>query len=210
MTQPAAIVTPPGRDLPEGYHLAHFGEMLRFVERVYGPMLGDAHRTFIADFRSLSRDARSLFVRIANRKGRVFRTDQLVYADVGDAIASLAELQGRGLVGPLGAADYGDALAVLHKDAVWELLAESHAEHPARKSWTRPRLVVALRETLDFEQCFGGSRGEGLIAQRRMRELRYLLFLYFGRIEESLTRFALRDLGVVRTHSFRSEFEARF
>ena len=63
---------------------------------------------------------------------------------------------------------------------------------------------------LRFEDCFTEiTRGDFVVQQRR-QPLRYLLYLYFGRIEESLARFALRDLGLVRTHSFREEFEARF
>jgi len=109
---------------------------------------------------------------------------------------------------PPEAQDFSEVLSVLSKDELFDLLSET--DDSIRKSWTRPRLIALALERLRFEDCFGGARGAGFVAQRRVRALRFLLYLYFGRIEESLTRFALRDLGLVRTHAFRTEFEARF
>ena len=201
---------PRPKDLPAGYHLAHFREMLDFVAKVYDHVLATEHRTWFADFHALERPAQSLFVRIANRKGVVFHTARLHYDDVDDRDRRLADLLEAGFAAPLAKCDFADALAALTKDDLFALLAEAHADDGIRKSWTRPRLLAAVRERLNFEDCFGGARGEAYIVQRRVRALRFLLYLYFGRIEASLTRFALRDLGLVRTHSFRTDFEARF
>ena len=42
-----------------------------------------------------------------------------------------------------------------------------------------------------------------------VRPLEFLLYLYFGKTEEDLKKFALRDLGIVRTNTATS-FKARF
>lgn len=207
---PDAPTRPRPKDLPSGYHLDHFREMLSFVERLYADILGPAERGWIADFRGLETGAQSLLVRMANRKGSVFRLSTLVYPDVHDVAACLDALTAAGFVSPLREEDYAAALAVLSKDDVFDLLAEEGAGEGVRKSWTKPNLVIAARERLDFDTVFGGARGGGFIAQRRKRVLRYLLYLYFGRITDGLTSFAMRDLGLVRTNSFREEFEARF
>ena len=196
------------RDLPAGYHLAHFCEMLGFVERVYGGVLNDATRAWLADFAALPVEAQSLFVRIANRKGKVFRIDHLRYEDVPDRAATLRLLEQGGFVSALQEGDFVAALGVLPKPDLVDALAEAEAEF--RKSWTRPRLIEVAREALSFGDCFSDAACRAFVVQRRREALRYVLFLYFGRIEESLTRFALRDLGLVRTHSFRDDFEARF
>ena len=196
------------KDLPAGYHVAHFSEMLNFVGSVYAHVLAPVHRKWLTDFGSLHPAAQSLFVRIANRKSVVFRTEHLRYEDVDDRDRRLGDLHRAGFTSRLEPLDFADALGALPKDDLFALLTET--DDSIRKSWTRPRLMTLARERLRFEECFAGSRGEAFIVQRRVHELRFLLYLYFGRIEESLTRFALRDLGLVRTHKFRTEFEARF
>jgi len=96
-----------------GYHLAHFREMLGFVERVYGGVLNDATRGWLSDFAALPVEAQSLFVRIANRKGKVFRVDHLRYEDVPDRAAALRALEQGGFVSALYEGDYAAALSVL-------------------------------------------------------------------------------------------------
>ena len=49
------------------YYLDHFSEMLSFVESTYREVLGDSHRAFIQDFRSLRADEQCLLVRMINR-----------------------------------------------------------------------------------------------------------------------------------------------
>jgi len=207
-----ALIEKPSRpkDLPAGYHLEHFREMLSFVERLYGAILGEVERAWIADFRGLDTSAQSLFVRIANRKGAVFRTAQFDYTDVDDIDLRLEDLTAVGFLSAVLEEDYASALSVLSKDEVLDLLAEGHADEGVRKSWTKPNVIGAARERLGFDDCFGGARGAGFVAQRRKRVLRYFLYLYFGRVTDGLTSFAMRDLGLVRTNNFRAEFEARF
>ena len=195
-------------ELPVGYHLAHFREMLDFVRRIYGGILDAERLDWLSRFDALDPNAQSLFVRIANRKGKVFRLAKLSYADVDDIDGRLRELREAGFVSSLREEDFEAALRVLSKDELLAALAEAHADEGVRKSWTRGNVIIAVAERLTFGAVFRNA--DAFVVQRRRRDLRYLLYLYFGRIEESLTRFALRDLGVVRTHSFRDDFEARF
>ena len=53
--------------LPTYYYLDHFSEMLSFVESTYREVLGDPHRAFIQEFRSLTADEQCLLVRMINR-----------------------------------------------------------------------------------------------------------------------------------------------
>lgn len=46
--------------------------------------------------------------------------------------------------------------------------------------------------------------------QRRSGTIAYLGFLYFGRMQDGLDRFTMRDLGLVRVHDFGESFEPRF
>ena len=46
--------------------------------------------------------------------------------------------------------------------------------------------------------------------QDREDAARYLLFLYFGRVQDGLTKFTMRDLGLVRTQDTPDGYEPRF
>lgn len=61
--------------LPPKYYLAHFNELIEFLETHYEPVFEEAHRRFISDFRALSEDARCSYVRMVNRAGRVFERE---------------------------------------------------------------------------------------------------------------------------------------
>ncbi len=58
--------------LPTYYYRDHFVEMLQFVERTYGEILTDEHRSFVAGFNNLSQDAQCLLIRMVNRRGAIF------------------------------------------------------------------------------------------------------------------------------------------
>ncbi|MGY0575338.1 hypothetical protein ACTGJ9_033380 [Bradyrhizobium sp. RDM12] len=52
-------------------------------------------------------------------------------------------------------------------------------------------------------------RGEAFIALGDTEPLEFLLYLYFGKTEDNLKNFALRDLGILRTND-QADFSARF
>jgi len=60
-----------------------------------------------------------------------------------------------------------------------------------------------------FEVAAEHCGAADFIALDDVRPLEFLLYLYFGKTEEDLTNFALRDLGIMRTNKATS-FKARF
>ena len=46
-----------------------FTEMLFFLSEVYGPVLNERHRVFVETFKTLSKDAQCLLIRMINRRG---------------------------------------------------------------------------------------------------------------------------------------------
>lgn len=75
-------VNPPG--LPVGYYLDNFLAILDFIDSQYDDILNHDERSFSRSFRSLSLDARRLYVRLVTRKGPLFRSDTLRYDEIGD------------------------------------------------------------------------------------------------------------------------------
>ena len=205
---------PPPDVLPSRYYLGHFLEMLDFVASRYDHALDAAHRSFLGDFGRLSEEARCLYVRIANRRGRIFRRDQLRYEEITDPETASAELIGADFLRSPESRDLGRMLATESRN---ELLARLRAhfqnenEAPPRlASMKKAALLKLATTTLPFEVAYPDSRRTEYLVQRREDEVAYLLFLYFGSLDRDLTSFALRDLGRVRTAAFRDDFEARF
>ncbi|MEO1088623.1 MAG: VRR-NUC domain-containing protein, partial [Acidobacteriota bacterium] len=62
------------------------------MESRYADLLTSPERAFIDDFRSLGEQAQRLYVRLAMRKGPVFRRDRLDYPEIEDLDAAAAAL----------------------------------------------------------------------------------------------------------------------
>ena len=101
--------------LPTCYYLDHFKEMLSFVESTYAGVLDNEHHTFIHQFRHLSADQQCLFVRMINRRGNVFGISHLRYPEIGDVLAAIEGLKGKGFLSQLSRGHYVEWLSTLKK-----------------------------------------------------------------------------------------------
>ncbi|MGB5166469.1 MAG: exonuclease domain-containing protein [Woeseiaceae bacterium] len=198
----------PRKELPPFYYHQHFLEMLAFLEKNYSHVFESQHRDFLAKFHDLDRRSQALYVRLINRKGRVFAIPRLRYPEIGAVTAPLNSLRAAGFVDAPGSEHYDEVLHFLTKAEILTVLTATLAGVPRSAP---KRDLVTLAQThcapADFMACLKTSR---IIVQRRVDEVRYLLFLYFGRIREGMDRFTMRDLGLVRAHDFKSDYEARF
>ena len=104
------------RPLPTFYYHEHFLEMLDFVERHYGHVLLAPHAALIDEFRELPREAQCLYVRLVNRKGRVFATNRLRYPELGRIEPHQATLREHHWVGTPDAEHYADVLRFLTRN----------------------------------------------------------------------------------------------
>ena len=196
------------RELPTFYYHSHFVEMIEFVEAGYGHVLLDEHIAFIRDFERLPRDAQCLYVRLVNRKGHVFAINRLKYPELGDTQALAAILRDHGWLDVPSEAHFEELLRFLTRGELYEALATRFVG--VRSSMKKAEYVAFARANCapaDFVQLVDLSR---LVVQGRTQEVDFLMFLYFGRLQDGLSRFTMRDLGIVRTHGFRESFEPRF
>jgi DNA polymerase-3 subunit epsilon len=210
---PSARPTPPALpQLESRYYLEHFEEMIRFVEEKYAHTFDAEHRQFLDDFRRLNRDARCLYVRMANRKGVVFRASTLAYDEIGNLPQAIEQLRAARFVRAPRDADLADVLRVhARRELVhWIGSAAAVPDLPAVRSAKKQDLIRHLLSHASLETLAAQIASARLLVQDRCDEIDYLLFLYFGRPEPNLTAFTLRDLGVMGRSRFRTEFESRF
>ncbi len=193
--------------LPPTYYRDHFLEMIGFVTSVYGEMLGEAEHDFIEGFLELSEAAQCLFVRMSNRKRQVFTFDDLDYGEIDDVAGGLDELLDSGFARRLNDADYRAVLDAMTKPDVVEVARRHGLE--VKSGWAKGRLVEHVLSHLAFDDFAGDFDLSGFVAPAERDTLGFLLYLYFGRLNENLLSFTLRDLGVVSVRE-QDSYRARF
>ena len=195
-------------ELPTFYYHSHFVEMMQFVEAGYGHVLLDEHVAFIRDFERLPRDAQCLYVRLVNRKGKVFAANRLKYPELGDTAPLVVTLRDQRWVEPPGEAHFDELLGFLTRSELYEALATMFVG--LKSSMKKAEFVAFARANCTPAEFVARVDLSRLVVQSRAEEVRFLMFLYFGRVQDGLSRFTMRDLGIVRTHNFRDSFEPRF
>jgi DNA polymerase III subunit epsilon len=194
--------------LPVFYYHDHFTEMLSFVSRAYEPILTERHRAFIQTFGSLSKDAQCLLIRMINRRGRVFRHSALVYAEISNPQKALVELTNCNLIRPLQEEDYA-AFTVCHAKEALIKGGRGAGFADLRTSWPKAKVVEFFLTSISFTTARQYCGGEDFVALGDTEPVEFLLFLYFGKTEDDLKNFALRDLGILRINE-NANMSARF
>lgn len=195
--------------LPPKYYLSHFFEFLDFIETHYSPILDQAQLKFISDFRALSEDAQCTYIRMVNRKGNIFkRADFEKYVEIENQHSALAELQDQNFARSLSAESKIDLLSFLPKAQLKKWLTSIGLVVPTTLS--RIEMMDLARKNLDQLEIDHLAVSEEVISQGQIESIEYLLFLYFGKIQKSLTLYTLRDLGVRESNTLKGSFKPRF
>ena len=194
--------------LPTFYYHGHFVEMLDFVSDHYAHVLLEEHAAFIRDFRSLSREAQCLYVRLANRKGRMFARNKLRYPELGNLEPLLTALEAAGWIGSPRAPHIDEVLGFLTRSEIYAVMTPLFPG--ISRSFKKAELIEFVRKNSTPDDFVATLDTDRILVQRRADEVRYLLFLYFGRVRNSLSQFTMRDLGLVRTQKLKESYEPRF
>lgn len=192
-------------DLPPKYYLGHFLELISDLSRYQEQFLDPHHVKFLQDFHALSEDAQCLLIRMLNRKGFLFSRMSLSYAEIENTPAAFDELFAHQFIRPYRPDDLPTYLDWIKKDRIIELLTRHQV--PFKKSHSRNTLLDLLKSK-EAEI----SPDEDLVFLERLEEIDYLLFLYFGKVQDSLVLYTLRDLGIKQTNkkkAFMPKFETK-
>jgi DNA polymerase-3 subunit epsilon len=188
-------------ELPPKYYLAHFQELRENLLSQYGSFFEQAHHDFFRDFDSLAEDSQCLYLRLVNRKGKIFFLEKLRYKEIDNWEGALEELFTKKFVRNISDNDWEEFLAYLPKSKLTELAVRANV--PFKKSWSREKLQEDLKS-------YGYMDQPDFIVQEKIEELTYLLFLFFGKIQDNLSLYTLRDLGVRKKGASKSQYKSRF
>ena len=192
-------------DLPETYYLDNVRTLFEHVARVYGDILDDEIANFLETFAALGEDAQKLAIRLLNRRHDWFRRARLEYAEIGDLDAALDELRDAGLLEVDGEIDYPTLVSLYTKP---ELLACAGGE-PGLARLRRDELEAALLER-DEDELFTRLRaGDRLLHLLCGDHYLQCQMLFFGNLNQSMTDFVLRDLGLFRYEDYALDAEHR-
>ncbi len=178
-------------ELPSKYYLDHFLEMLETIKQTHSSLLEDPHWNFLKKFEALSENAKCLFIRMANRKGIIFDRTSFEFD-------CWEELHACGFSRRAELKDDEDLfLAWVKKDLLTKILSEHNVSY--KKSASKGTLLEIYKEERsklsNLEKEF-----ENLVIHEAYPTLQYLLFILFGKVQDNLVLYALRDLGIRKSN----------
>ena len=196
------------KDLPTFYYHAHFLEMLQFVYAHYAHVLDQKEHQFKENFDSLSFPAQCLYVRLVNRRGRLFTTHSLRYGEIDNLEDVISELRSHGFIAAPSHSHSSELLQLLTRP---QLVRALKSVSVAVKSSLKKADVIALaQEHVASKLLMRALPLEHIVVQCHFETVRFLLFLFFGYLHDSLSQFTMRDLGLVRTQDPNNDYEPRF
>ena len=194
--------------LPEKYYLGHAQELFSFVSENCQALLSPEQQQYLHNISSLSEDAQCLLVRLLARKPRFFARQTLSYAEIRDIDTAIQELVQAEYISGVKVKDWPSFAQVLTKPTLLSCLKS--ARLTVKTSTPKAQLVTIAREALRGDETLLFSLRESWLVRRQQQTVDYILFLYFGDLHNRLQKFAMRDLGVLRTRTASQSQSARF
>ena len=197
------------------YYLDNFNYMLSFVENLYWELLNEDERSYLNRFRTLSQDAQCLYIRIANRKGQVFRTSKLDYSEIRNTQVAISELDTNGFVSTVFPQDpvlVGELFNSFTKPDLYTVFKD-HVE--IKKSLSKSALMLVLVESFDISFIIDRLvQHEMVLLEKCQQEKNLFKVLFFGNEYGDMSQFVIRDLGIVKfenqkSKGFQRSFETR-
>jgi hypothetical protein len=181
----------PAEDLPDDYYLLNFIYLITFVEQRYASLLNRQELDLLDTFHQLTPDAQKLYVRLWMRKGPLFRSDKLRYAEISSIHHAVLDLRRAGLL--IGATDAAleDLLKLLTREEMIALLRP----RAGIGSLKRPELETVLTSSLEEGDLQAALPFE-IYEPQGYEALKTFRLLFFGNLYQDMSEFVLRDLGL--------------
>lgn len=192
-------------DLPESYYLDNVKTLFDHVESVYADILHKDYLNFTHRFRLLSEDAQRLIIRLLNRSHSIFRLSKLNYPEINSISLALQELNTSNFVKVNPELDKEEILPLFNKA---ELLKCS-GDTESLKKLNRIDLNTRLLDE-SYDTCLQQLATTDTFIQVSNRDIYSLLqMLFFGNLNQSMTDFVLRDLGLYQYENYPIDIEYR-
>lgn len=178
------------------YYLDNFRTALNWLRERYGDVLKEDEHAFIDRFQRVPRESAALLVRMIGRKGTLFRTDKLRYAEIGCPLSAGAALIESGWVNDNPTLTVSELGRLLRKSELQHVLGIGGSSQVLRKA----RLLESVA-TLAEPRILRGWWPEAPVRVFRLEVSRLcerLRLLFFGNFRQDWSEFVLTDLGIFR------------
>ncbi|MBC3474486.1 VRR-NUC domain-containing protein [Pseudomonas taiwanensis] len=179
------------------YYLHNFRQVLLWVEQRYADLLDTHELAFIQAFAQLEVPAQALMVRMVMRKGELFRSDRLDYAEIGDPMLALQPLQALGWVAEPASLSLEHLFALLRKDELAACFAGQLTRPRASKSDMFAQLQPLALEPRPLAEWYVDAPMR-IVQWRRQVLCDRIRLLFFGNLYQDWSEFVLADLGLLR------------
>lgn len=192
--------------LPPKYYLAHAQELFGFVAVNCSHLLSNQQQNYLQNYTNLSEDGQCLLIRLLSRKPKFVNFSSLLYDEITDLDAAIKELSEFGFVSVVKATDWLDFLPILTKPQLVHCLKTEQIHVTA--SMPKTDLLSLAIDSSNATQH--GLLRQQFLVRRQQDCVDYILFLFFGDLRNRLQKFAMRDLGVIKTRKADAILTARF
>ena len=190
------------------YYLENFSTALAWLRQRYGDLLNDAEHGFMARLQELPRESAALLVRMIGRKGDLFRTAKLRYAEIGSPMPAAMPLVELGWVDRDPPLTVTEVARLLRRQ---ELIYAFRVEGPARfgrKSELLECLEVDATEPRTLLNWW--PEATDAIFRLAIKPLcDRLRLLFFGNFHQDWSEFVLTDLGIFKYEKVACDSAAR-
>ena len=194
--------------LPEKYCLSHALELFEFVENVCSALLEQTDKDYLQAFSKLSLNSQCLLVRFLSRKPQFLKRSSLQYPEIEDIDGAIDELIQAGLLSTIKPSDWSSFLPTMTKPEILRCIEVSPFQIMASSS--KAVLVEFAAKRFEGSEPELLAIQERYLARRHQRNIDYILFLFFGDLNNRFQKFAMRDLAVLKTRAKSAVVSPRF
>ncbi|MDR6712457.1 hypothetical protein J2W83_002058 [Pseudomonas hunanensis] len=179
------------------YYLHNFRQVLTWVAHRYSDLLDASEQAFLAEFQRLPQAAQAMLVRMVMRKGELFRSDKLNYAEIGDPLDALQPLLTLGWICDRAPLSLEQLFGLLRKEELADCFAAQLSRPRAAKADLLAQLQPLQLPPRPLAEWFA-QRPLQIVHWRLQPLCDRLRLLFFGNLYQDWSEFVLADLGVLR------------
>jgi len=192
-------------DLPENYYLDNVIILFEHVESLYADILEVEHLNFLRQFACLPVNAKKLYIRLLNRTHQLFRLSKLDYPGISKMKQAIKSLEENRFLQVNPTIEHQDLIALFNKS---ELLA-LHPDAAGLRKLSRSEL-----DTILLEQAQPGfiellTQSDSILQVQQKDSYSLCQMLFFGNLNQSMTDFVLRDLGLNQYENYPIDIDNR-
>ena len=187
--------------LPDKYYLDYFYFLLTYIKKYYYPLLTAEENRFLSGFENLTKDSQCLFVRLANRRGRLFREDKLNYKEINSISACINELQEKGFVTLYSRKNQFDLKDVFKLFSSKELLERFNLKKNS-SFLTKESIINFIINSITSIEIMEALNEPPIIKQEHQEEIEFFKFLFTGHLDFDMSAFVVKDLGNIKYQNY--------